>query len=530
LHDLRVSFCLYLVLKYYYFYLYFGLCLTFFLTLVFPNIACCVLSLMYRIGKYQDAAVAKIETEEIRMKLQGTTVSTAAVDDIELLFARISDKRIFVTSLASKKSRCTAKAIAAASFTTTCSDKTTKTDCLAVEDVTCTVEAGGINAACAAVGSPTSNNCDGASTVNACAVTTGGTNVACAAANADKATCEGAAGSSGVNVCVFTPGVKCVFADAGSACNYIEADFFPATGTCKAKRTGTSFINLCKAQEATKGACLGVEDKTCVVKAGGTNAACAAANADKATCEGAAGSSGVNVCVFTNKEACDYIEPLNTGKIRLLPDYIATLPVSMSSSAEDKKYRFDDDAMFLAPGDKFKINEPKCSNSKFSTEKACTTKGSYTDVCIDPIDSKPYENGRETSKAACSGATCSNANNDAACREVDNPTSKSCSAAGTAAGVTCDFASDPANSWSPTGQCFKTKIGTKVTVDLAEGREDRQVDCEGAAGVWTAGSCSIEGYTSQEACETTGHWAYCFPNTLYTSSLACTRKGTWTPK
>ena len=496
------------------------------------------LSLSCSKGSFRGGATAKIENEEIRMKLH-TGLSVAVTDpDTQLVFAKEDDKRIYVSNLASKKGGCEAKSNVAATFIPICTLKTNKATCLAVEDKTCTVEAGGTNAACAAANAD-KDTCAAADTVNTCAVKTGGANTACAAiTDPTFTTCAAANTGVAANDCEFTAGGKCVFADTGSACDYTDPSFFPDLGNCKAKTAAK--INTCKAANADKGTCLDIlDDKKCTVKASGTNAACKTANADSATClaKGAT-QTAANACVFTSTNACDYIEPANGGKIRLLPADKPTVPVSLSSDPDtclvkaggtnadcvavvsptivncqaattsgnggntandcvftspEKKYRFDDAAMFLEVGDKFKINRPQCSDSDFTTEVACTTKGKYKDICLDNSaggTGKPYANGRETTETAC---------------EADAAT------------------------WSATGKCYKAKVSpaTVFSVPLEDGREDRQVDCEAVAGTWSSGLCSNVIYTSEDACTNVGTWIYC-TDTTYTSEASCTRKGAWT--
>ena len=352
-------------------------------------------------GKFRGGFTAKIENEQIQMKLQSSpplnppSVSTSAQDDIELKFARSSDKRIYVTNIASKKE-------------------------------------------------PT--------------------------------------------------------------------NFFPDLGSCETKDSDGSQSSACQAATATKRTCLAI------------------------------------LISGTQNSACEYKNPVNGGKIRLLPKEIVTVPVSLSSVSvggvtvpvddEDKLYRFDDNAMFLEVGDKFKINYPQCSNSLFTTQIACENKGVYHDICMDNINIgqsgatfKLFNNGRQTDKESCSGTKCAGST---ACREVDNPTASTCASAGA-----CTFTPLAAvrPSWHATGKCYKAKVllETVFSVPLEDGREDRKVDCESAVGTWTpattggaAASCSNGIYTSEEACTNVGTWIYC-TDTRYTSEAACTRIGTWEP-
>jgi hypothetical protein len=161
-------------------------------------------------------------------------------------------------------------------------------------------------------------------------------------------------------------------------------------------------------------------------------------------------------------------------------------------TSPEKKYRFDDAAMFLEVGDKFKINRPQCSDSDFTTEVACTHKGKFKNVCLDNSGGgtgKPYANGRETTEAAC---------------EADAAT------------------------WSATGKCYKAIVSpaTVFSVPLEDGREDREVDCEAVAGTWSSGLCSNVMFTSEDACTNVGKWIYC-TDEKYTSEASCTRKGDW---
>ena len=355
-------------------------------------------------GKFRGGFTAKIENEQIQMKLQSSpplnppSVSTSA-QDIELKFARSSDKRIYVTNIASKKE-------------------------------------------------PT--------------------------------------------------------------------NFFPDLGSCETKDSDGSQSSACQAATATKRTCLAI------------------------------------LISGTQNSACEYKNPVNGGKIRLLPKEIVTVPVSLSSVSvggvtvpvddEDKLYRFDDNAMFLEVGDKFKINRPQCSNSLFTTQEACENKGVYHDICIDNKDSgntgEIFNNGRQTTKESCSGTMCegsvgSTIAKATACREVDNPTSITCREVD---GCTFTPLAAVRPSWHATGKCYKAKVLKKIvfSVPLADGREDRKVDCESAVGTWTpattgaAASCSNGMYTSEEACTNVGTWVYC-TDTRFTSEAACTRIGQWQP-
>ena len=343
-------------------------------------------------GKFRGGFTAKIENEEIQMKQQSSSSVSTTAPDIELKFARSSDKRIYVTNIASKKE-------------------------------------------------PT--------------------------------------------------------------------NFFPDLGSCETKDSGGSQSSSCQAATASKRTCLAI------------------------------------LIPGTQNSACVYKNPVNGGKIRLLPKEIPTVPVSLSSVSvggvtvpvddEDKLYRFDDNAMFLEVGDKFKINRPQCSNSLFTTQIACENKGTYKDICMDNIDSgntgKLFNNGRQTDKESCAGTRCAGST---ACREVDNPTAVTCANAGA-----CTFTPLAAvrPSWHATGKCYKAKAvdETVFSVPLEGGREDRKVDCESAVGTWTpattggaAASCSNGIYTSEESCTNVGTWIYC-TDTRYTSEAACTRIGQWQP-
>ena len=169
------------------------------------------------------------------MKLH-TGLSVAVTDpDTQLVFAKKDDKRIYVSNLASKKGGCEAKANVAATFIPTCAAKTNEGACLAVEDKTCTVEAGGTNAACAAANAD-KDTCANADTVNTCAVKAGGTNPACALiTDPTFTTCAAANTGVAANDCEFTAGGKCVFADTGSACDYTDPVFSPPKEIAKPK-------------------------------------------------------------------------------------------------------------------------------------------------------------------------------------------------------------------------------------------------------------------------------------------------------
>lgn len=189
-----------------------------------------------------------------------------------------------------------------------------------------------------------------------------------------------------------------------------SSGFFPPLGTCKGVDTNDD--STCGTKTASKGVCL---DDIGTCAAAGVNAACSTPTT-KVTCLDA-GTVTQGDCVYTSK--CMYTDPVNTGKIRLLPADVPTIPVDLASSAisaDDKLYRFEDDASFLEVGDKFKVNRPQCIapsgaafnyGTTYTSEVSCVTKGVYKDVCIDTGGTtKPYENGRQASSNFCTGKFC----------------------------------------------------------------------------------------------------------------------------